>query len=257
MREAAQVVSYEIPLGMCVVVPVLIAGTMDLTTIANAQAGWAHQWYLFHDPFTFCTFWIFVTCATAGTNRAPFDLPEAESELVAGFMTEYSGFRWSIFFMAEYSSMLLLSMLGAILFAGGWNGPIPVATLLGLTHAHGTMAGLLGDFLGMVGLICKGYVGVTFMMWLRWTLPRLRIDQVMAMCLKYCVPLASAMLLGAMLWTFTWPSGIVAAVWHSGRKPAAQATSAGEARWDCNLRSAICNSQSSVSPALPRTTGAQ
>ena len=104
MREAAQVVSYEIPLGMCVVVPVLLAGTMDLVAIGDAQAGWVTNWYVLHDPFTFVTFWIYVTCATASVNRAPFDLPEAESELVAGFMTEYSGFRWSIFMMAEYTA---------------------------------------------------------------------------------------------------------------------------------------------------------
>jgi NADH-quinone oxidoreductase subunit H len=202
MREAAQVVSYEIPLGLCVVVPVLLAGTMDLSAIAAAQAGWFTNWYMFHDPFTFCTLAIYVTCATAGTNRAPFDLPEAESELVAGFMTEYSGFRWSMFFMAEYTAMLLLSLLAALLFAGGWNGPIPVAALLGLTPEHGRGAAFLGNCLGMCNLVFKGYLGVTFMMWTRWTLVRLRIDQVMTTCLKYCVPLASIMLGGAMVWTF-------------------------------------------------------
>ena len=102
MREAAQVVSYEIPLALCVVVPVLMTGTMDLVEIGNHQAGWFFNWNIFHDPFTFVTFCIYVTCAVASTNRAPFDLPEAESELVAGFLTEYSGFRWVIFFMAEY-----------------------------------------------------------------------------------------------------------------------------------------------------------
>jgi NADH-quinone oxidoreductase subunit H len=220
MREAAQVISYEIPLGMCVVVPVLIAGSMDLTTIARQQAGWCTHWYLFHDPFTFCTFWIYLTCATAGTNRAPFDLPEAESELVAGFMTEYSGFRWSMFFMAEYTSMLTLSIVAALLFAGGWNGPIPVADLLGLTPGHGAVAGLIGDApagflascLGACNLLIKGYMGVTFMMWLRWTLPRLRIDQVMATCLKYCVPLVSVMLVGAAVWTFVARGGRFPAV---------------------------------------------
>ena len=125
MREAAQVVSYEIPLALCVVVPVLIAGTMDLVAIGNRQAGWFYNWYIFHDPFTFVTFWVYATCAVASTNRAPFDLPEAESELVAGFLTEYSGFRWVIFFMAEYAAMFVVSGLGAVLFLGGWNGPVP------------------------------------------------------------------------------------------------------------------------------------
>ena len=132
MREAAQVVSFEIPLGMCVVVPVLMAGTMNLTEIAQQQAGWFTSWNLVN-PFALATFFIYMVCATAGTNRAPFDLPEAESELVAGFMTEYSGFRWAMFFMGEYCAMFLLALLGAILFCGGWNGPVPIATMLGLT----------------------------------------------------------------------------------------------------------------------------
>ena len=240
MREAAQVVSYEIPLGMCVVVPVLIAGTMDLTRIAADQAGWFTNWYMFHDPFTFCTFWIYVTCATAGTNRAPFDLPEAESELVAGFMTEYSGFRWSMFFMGEYSSMLLLSLLGAILFAGGWHGPIPVVDWAGrlLGHAAGsptpwqvTSAIFVGNCFAAANLIVKGYLGVTFMMWLRWTLPRLRIDQVMTSCLKYCVPLASIMLAGVMLWTFAFPDGVIL------KRPRS------ETGRDCKLKIANCKLQ--------------
>jgi NADH-quinone oxidoreductase subunit H len=207
MREAAQVVSYEIPLGLCVVIVVLAAGTMDLERIAAAQQGWFWHWHMLSNPFLFGTFWIYMTCATAGTNRAPFDLPEAESELVAGFMTEYSGFRWSIFFMAEYTAMLLLSLLAAILFAGGWNGPLPLTRWLGLTAEHGPVAEWIGHALGACNLICKGYLGVTFMMWLRWTLPRLRIDQVMTTCLKYCVPLACAMLAGTMAWTFALRGG--------------------------------------------------
>ena len=92
---------------------------------------------MFHDPFTFITFWVYFTCATASVNRAPFDLAEAESELVAGFHTEYSGLRWSIFFMAEYGSMFAVSGLAAILFFGGWNGPLPITDWLGLTPDHG------------------------------------------------------------------------------------------------------------------------
>ncbi len=140
MREAAQVVSYEVPLGMCVVVPVMLAGSMDMVTIAEKQAGWFWNWYLFHDPFTFIVFWVYVTCAVASVNRAPFDLAEAESELVAGFHTEYSGLRWSYFFMAEYGSMFLVSAMAAVLFLGGWNGPIPVAVLLGLSDGTGDTA---------------------------------------------------------------------------------------------------------------------
>jgi NADH-quinone oxidoreductase subunit H len=215
MREAAQVVSNEIPLALCVVIPVMIAGTMDLVEIGNRQSGWFTNWLVFHDPFIFITFFIYMTCAVASVNRAPFDLAEAESELVAGFMTEYSGFRWCVFFMAEYASMFAISALAAILFLGGWNGPLPVTEWLGLLPrldpATGDLlnpvATYVGNLLGMCNILFKGVAGVTLMMWLRWTLPRLRIDQVMTTCLKYCVPLASVMLAGAMVWTFLWRGG--------------------------------------------------
>src|SRR6516225_3557451 len=126
MREAAQIVSYEVPRAISVIVPVIVAGTMNLSTISEQQSGPFWNWYLFHDPFTFCAFWVFFTCGTASCKRAPFDLAEAESELVAGFHTEYSGFRWLIFFMAEYGSMFAISGIASILFLGGWNlGVLP------------------------------------------------------------------------------------------------------------------------------------
>ena len=211
MREAAQVVSYEIPLGLCVVVPVLIcrhdgpggdrqrSGGLVLPTGTCSTI-----------RSRFVTFWVYVTCAVASTNRAPFDLPEAESELVAGFLTEYSGFRWVIFFMAEYAAMFVVSGLAAVLFLGGWNGPVPVARGWGLRAEHGPVLGLDRQPAGDVQFHRQGRVGVTCMIWLRWTLPRLRIDQVMTTCLKYCVPLASAMLAGAMLWMFSFPGGLIA-----------------------------------------------
>jgi NADH-quinone oxidoreductase subunit H len=199
MREAAQVVSYEVPLGMCAVVPVLIAGSMDLVVIGDQQAGWFTNWFIFNDPATFITFWVYFTCATASVNRAPFDLAEAESELVAGFHTEYSGLRWSFFFMAEYGSMFSVSILASILFLGGWHGPIPIASLL---HVDGTY---FGNLLGCLNVLFKGTVGVSVMMWVRWTLPRLRIDQVMATCLKYCTPIAAVMFLGAAFWQYALP----------------------------------------------------
>lgn len=195
MREAAQVVSYEVPLGLCAVVPVLLAGSMDLVLIGDYQQGWVVNWYVFHDPFTFIIFWVYVTCATASVNRAPFDLAEAESELVAGFHTEYSGLRWSFFFMAEYGSMLTVSLLAAILFLGGWHGPIPITSMLPLSFEDGFWNGIAGNFLGLGNLLLKGFLGVTIMMWIRWTLPRLRIDQVMTTCLKYCTPIAAVMFL--------------------------------------------------------------
>lgn len=201
MREAAQVVSYEVPMGMCVVIPVMIAGTMDMVEIGRMQSGMFYNWLIFHDPFTFITFWVYFTCALASVNRAPFDLAEAESELVAGFHTEYSGLRWSFFFMAEYGSMFAVSGLAAVLFFGGWNGPLPITTWVGLTAENGAVAGYLGNFLGLLNFIFKCCLGVTFMIWVRWTLPRLRIDQVMKVCLKYCTPIAAVMLVGAVLCT--------------------------------------------------------
>jgi len=223
MREAAQVVSYEVPMALCAVVPVMVAGTMDLVAIGGMQTGWAWNWMIFHDPFIFVTFFVYLTCAVASVNRAPFDLAEAESELVAGFLTEYSGFRWSIFFMAEYGSMFAVSMLGATLFLGGWNGPLPITEWLGLAANPATgyvphpVLGYVGNLLGMANILVKATCGVLFMMWIRWTLPRLRIDQVMTVCLKYCIPLAAAMFLGAMLYAYFLPAGLVSLVALGGR----------------------------------------
>jgi NADH-quinone oxidoreductase subunit H len=200
MREAAQVVSYEVPLGLCVVIPVFICGTMNLVTIANMQAGLFTNWLIFHDPFTFAVFWVYFTCGVASVNRAPFDLAEAESELVAGFHTEYSGLRWSFFFMAEYGSMFTVAGLAAILFFGGWNGPIPILDVTGISTSSNSIIHFLGNLAGCVNFIMKTVLGVTVMMWVRWTLPRLRIDQVMETCLKYCVPIAAICFLGAVTW---------------------------------------------------------
>jgi NADH-quinone oxidoreductase subunit H len=208
MREAAQVVSYEVPMGMCVVVPVLITGSMDLVEIGRMQSGLFTNWLIFHDPFTFITFWVYFTCALASVNRAPFDLAEAESELVAGFHTEYSGIRWSYFFMAEYGSMFTVSGLAVILFFGGWNGPIPLLDSIGLNYTAHPVLGYLFNLVGLFNFILKCSLGVLAMIWIRWTLPRLRIDQVMKMCLKYCVPIAAVMFLGAVGWTYLLPGGL-------------------------------------------------
>jgi len=196
MREAAQVVSYEVPRAISVLVPVIVAGTMNLTDISKQQAGWFLNWFIFHDPFTFLAFWTFFTCGTASCKRAPFDLAEAESELVAGFHTEYSGFRWLIFFMAEYGSMFAISGIAVILFLGGWNlGLLPrgadATDLLGI---------IVGNVINVLVFIVKGWVLVFVMMWVRWTLPRLRIDQVMMTCLRYVLPVSCVLLLGVSLW---------------------------------------------------------
>ena len=135
---------------------------------AISRPGWFTNWYLFNDPATFIIFWVYFTCATASVNRAPFDLAEAESELVAGFHTEYSGLRWSFFFMAEYGSMLTVSLLASILFLGGWHGPIPITSLLGL-QPGGWFAGVAGDGVahfvcqsaGLLNVLVKGVIGVS------------------------------------------------------------------------------------------------
>ncbi len=161
-------------------------------------------------------------------NRAPFDLAEAESELVAGFHTEYSGFRWLAFYMAEYGSMFTVSGLGAILFFGGWNGPIPIMHMLGWAYAPGDthfhLLGYVANLLGCLNFIGKCVLGVTVMIWVRWTLPRLRIDQVMKCCLKYCTPIAAVMFVGAVLWTYQFPGGVLSAVSAASSEPIAKPT---------------------------------
>ncbi len=199
MREAAQVVSYEVPIGLCVLIPVMLCGTMNLVTIGDRQAGLFTNWLIFHDIFTAIVFFVYFTCGLASVNRAPFDLAEAESELVAGFHTEYSGMRWSIFFMAEYGSMFIVGALAAILFFGGWNGPIPIFHWLGWADGSaGPIALYAANLAGCLNLIFKASLAVIVMIWIRWTFPRLRIDQVITTCWKYCVPIAAFCFLGVL-----------------------------------------------------------
>jgi NADH-quinone oxidoreductase subunit H len=208
MREAAQVVSYEVPRAISVLVPVIVAGSMNLNTIAGQQAGPMWNWYLFHDPFTFLAFWTFFTCGTASCKRAPFDLAEAESELVAGFHTEYSGFRWLIFFMAEYGSMFAISGIATLLFLGGWHLGV---LWPGKDLADANMLGYIaGNIINVLVFIVKGWILVFVMMWVRWTLPRLRIDQVMMTCLRYLLPISCVLLLGVSVWQlFQWQAPVL------------------------------------------------
>ena len=203
MREAAQMVSYEVPMAICVLVPVIVAGTMNLVAFGREQEGFFWNWYLFHDPFTFGAFWTYFTCATASCKRAPFDLAEAESELVAGFHTEYSGLRWSFFFMAEYASMFAVSGIATLLFLGGWHlGFIP----WDLTEVLGAVG---GGVINAIVFIVKCWLLVFVMMWVRWTLPRLRIDQVMMTCLKYLLPISCVLLIGVSLWQLALPAVVL------------------------------------------------
>jgi NADH-quinone oxidoreductase subunit H len=206
VREAAQVVSYEVPRAMCVVIPIAVAGTLNLNTIGNQQAGGVWNWNIFHDPFTFVAFFIFFVTATASCKRAPFDLAEAESELVAGFHTEYSGFRWSIFFLAEYGSMFAVSGLASLLFLGGWHTGFLAEEA---TRMYGFWWGNLLNVLVFTG---KCWFLVLVMMWMRWSLPRLRIDQVMETCLQYFLPISCVLLIGVCVWQLTVPASIATVV---------------------------------------------
>lgn len=204
MREAAQMVSYEVPMAICVLVPVIVAGSMNLTVIANKQQ-WLWQWLVFNDPFTFIAFLTYFTCATASCKRAPFDLAEAESELVAGFHTEYSGFRWLVLFMAEYGSMFAVSGIASLLFLGGWGlgfgEMVDHFTLL----IGADLAIYVGNLINVIVFMLKGWTLVFVMMWVRWTLPRLRIDQVMMVCLKYLLPISCVLLMGVSVWRLMVP----------------------------------------------------
>ena len=212
MREAAEMVSYEVPMAICVLVPVIVAGTMNLNSIAVQQNGFVYNWLVFHDPFTFAAFWTYFVCATAQCKRAPFDLAEAESELVAGFHTEYSGLRWSFFFMAEYGAMFAVSGIAVLLFLGGWHtGVLP------FDLSDSDKLGWLGNVVNVTVFIVKCWVLVFVQMWVRWSLPRLRIDQVMMTCLKYLLPISCFLLFGVSVWQvmfgWTWFRYPMAALW--------------------------------------------
>ena len=196
MREAAQVVAYEIPLGISLLVPLMVVGTFNLLEASAQQASWfGMHWVIFQNPFVLPAFALFFTAALAETKRAPFDLPEAESELVAGFMTEYSGIRWSFFFLEEYAAMFLMSVVAAVFFFGGFESPFTHMARESFGAHHVVTEVVAGGTLAV-----KAMFSIFLMMWLRWTLPRVRIDQVMSMGYKYLTPLALVCVLGAGIW---------------------------------------------------------
>jgi len=211
MREACQMVSYEIPMGMALLVPVVCVGSINLQQIGDAQAGGWFAWLAFRNPFTFVAFIAYYVASLASCKRAPFDLPEAESELVAGFHTEYSGLRWSFFFFAEYAAMFLVSGLAVILFLGAWHSPLP--TSWGDALGDGIlMQGLKGVlFSGPIWFMLKCVYFLYVQIWIRWTLPRIRIDQVLYSCVQVMLPLTMLLLLGNTLWV--WASGSESAGW--------------------------------------------
>jgi NADH-quinone oxidoreductase subunit H len=193
MRAAAQIVSYEIPIGLSLLLVVLVVGSLHMGDIVQWQAD--HRWFIFHSPFSFIAFFIYYISTLAETNRIPFDIPEAESELVAGWMTEYSGFRWSIFFLSEYANMLIVSIVASIVFLGGWLSPLQMFNILPESWNI-----LDGPVLGFFWIMIKAILLIFIMMWFRWTFPRLRVDQLMYLCWKVFVPFALANLFLVSLW---------------------------------------------------------
>ncbi|RFZ90501.1 NADH-quinone oxidoreductase subunit NuoH [Mucilaginibacter conchicola] len=212
MRSAAQIISYEIPAGFSIIAVVMVAQTLNLQDIAMQQGvlsaekvkffglwdvthiGGILSWNVFKAPHLLVAFVIYFIASLAESNRAPFDIPEAESELVAGFHTEFTGLQFALVFLAEYSMMFLVSMIGVVLFLGAWNTPLPnigAAKLADWTTGAGW--GILWILLKSLGL-----VGVQ--MWIRWTLPRLRVDQLMNLCWKVLTPLAFLCMLISGVW---------------------------------------------------------
>jgi NADH-quinone oxidoreductase subunit H len=197
IRAAAQIVSYEIPTGLSIMPIVLLTGTLSMQGIISQQ-GWApHTWFVFNNPFTFAAFFIFFTSALAEGNRTPFDLPEADTELVAGFVTEYTGVRYLMFFLAEWGNLYIIGAVVTTLFLGGWQIP-PV-----------TSGPVLRAVLEFLTFFVKSYFWVLVAMWIRATLPRVRVDQLMSVCWKYLVPFAFANILGTAVWVVLWPAGNV------------------------------------------------
>ena len=181
LRASAQMVSYEIALGLALIGVLILSGSFSLRDIVDSQAGtwwgWLPKWNFFKGQFV--AFFIYLMAAFAETNRVPFDLPEAETELVAGYHTEYSSMKFAMFFMAEYANMITVACLASILFLGGWHGP-----LFG--------PNLLRDVLPVFWFVLRVFCFLFLYIWIRGTLPRFRYDQLMAFGWKFLLPIAIA-----------------------------------------------------------------
>jgi len=188
MRAIAQMVSYELILLLSALVVVMISGSLSLVKIVEAQASYSGifpQWYVF-TPWGLVAFVFFVIASTAETNRSPFDLPEGESEIVAGYFTEYSGFKFALFFLGEYVEMFGVAGLGTTLFLGGWAAPLS----------------FLGVIPSWIWFFLKVELWICFFIWLRGTLPRLRQDQLMNFAWKFCLPVTLINIFVTALWRF-------------------------------------------------------
>jgi NADH-quinone oxidoreductase subunit H len=203
LRSSAQMISYELAMGLSTIPVLLQAGTMSLVGIVERQGGWyavgnsglwLPNWGIFH-WFLVLPFLIFLITAFAETNRAPFDLPEAEGELVAGFHTEYSSMKWALFFLGEYMNMLVISAIAITLFFGGWHGP-------GLFLGTDGWLSPGPPWMGLVWFLVKLAAFMFFFIWVRWTFPRLRYDQLMAFGWKVLLPASIVNVLIAGVWIY-------------------------------------------------------
>jgi NADH-quinone oxidoreductase subunit H len=187
MRSAAQIVSYEIPVALSILAVIMVAGTLDMQAITEAQSGPFWNWFVFQKfPFLFFGAAIYIISSLAEVNRTPFDIPEAESELVGGYHTEYGGMRFALLFLSEYANMFAVSAVATTLFFGGWNSPFGEV--------------LAGPWWGAFWFLGKGMAFIFVQMWLRWTLPRLRVDQLMYVAWKVMIPFSFVVMFGVGLW---------------------------------------------------------
>jgi len=196
-RSAAQIISYEIPTALSLIPVIMLTGSLSTQDIIIAQGGMPWDWYIFHSPFTLACFIIFFISALAEGNRIPFDLPEAESELVSGYNTEYSGFRFLVFPMAEWANLWVISAMVTLTYLGGWQ--IPFVSLE-------TISGSPFLILISVGIFfVKTSIVVFIVIQLRWTLPRVRVDQMTLLCWTYLVPISLVAIVGTMVWMLVFP----------------------------------------------------
>ncbi len=188
VRSASQMISYEIPTALSILTVVLLTGSLSMQDIVKAQGFWPWQWHISNNPFMIVMFFIFFISALAEGSRTPFDLPEAESELVSGYNTEYSSIRFAIFFLAEWGNLFVIGAMTTILFLGGWQAPEILQGSAWNTPVQ------------FIIFMTKMSAVVFIVIQLRWTLPRVRVDQLMIVCWHYFVPLSLLSILAVAIW---------------------------------------------------------
>ncbi|NOT79295.1 MAG: NADH-quinone oxidoreductase subunit NuoH [Bacteriovoracaceae bacterium] len=219
MRGASQIISYEIPATLSIIAIVLLAGGLSMKTLIDGQGGAPQDWYIFHNPFAFMGFFVYFISALAETNRAPFDLPEAESELVSGYHTEYTGMKFGLFALAEYIEVFVVCGVAVALFLGGYKVPFDLGSgqiLVEKLGLDGMLAQNIGQFLELGSFFTKTLLLYYVVIWVRWTLPRLRVDQLMTLCWKYLTPIALVNLIGCAVWMYAFNGkSIFALIFHA------------------------------------------